>query len=150
MSSAVSIDLSGGFSIASPVATVFELFSPLGEKRWVPGWNPELLHPPGVDWAQGLIFKTKEQRGEVVWIVTRLDRARHEAEYFRTEPGRYAAKVRVECQPRDSTNTQVTVTYTYVGLSEAGNREISAMSKADYHDKMKRWQEWMTVALSRS
>src|SRR5262249_687914 len=132
----------------APIDTVFELFSPLGEKRWVPEWDPELLYPPGVSWASGLIFRTKEQRGEVVWIVTLLERDKHDVEYFRTEAHRYAAKVRVQCRPRGPANTEVTVTYTYVGLSESGNREIAAMSDADYQAKMKRWRKWIADSLS--
>jgi hypothetical protein len=50
MGAAGSIELEGGFSVAGPVDSVFELFSPLGEKAWVPGWDPELIHPPGVSW----------------------------------------------------------------------------------------------------
>jgi len=29
----------------------------------VPGWDPELLHPPGVEWEEGLVFRTREESG---------------------------------------------------------------------------------------
>lgn len=61
-----SIELSGSFTLGVPPDTAFELFSPVGEKSWVPGWNPELLHPPGVTWERGLIFRTQEERGEAI------------------------------------------------------------------------------------
>jgi len=54
-------------------------FSPLGERLWVPDWEPEILHPPGESWAQGLIFRTREEKGDAVWLVTALDRAGHES-----------------------------------------------------------------------
>ena len=28
------------------LSVVFPLFSPEGERLWVPEWDPELLHPP--------------------------------------------------------------------------------------------------------
>jgi hypothetical protein len=144
-----SIELIGGFAVSAPLEGVFELFSPLGEKLWVPGWNPEFLHPPGVDWERGLIFRTQEESGEAVWVVTVLDRERHEVEYYRIEPGRYAARVRVQCQAVDREQTDVRVAYGFVGLSDAGNREIAGMSGAAYEQKMKRWQGWIDGYLSR-
>jgi Polyketide cyclase / dehydrase and lipid transport len=150
MTSPASIDLKGGFSIDAPVDTAFELFSPLGEKRWVPSWNPELLHPPGETWARGLIFRTKEQRGEAVWFVTDLNRERHEVEYSRVDPTRYVARVRVQCKARGAGKTDVTVTYTFVGLTPGGNREIKSMTESAYEDKMKRWQGWIAACLAKS
>ncbi len=148
MFAAGSVELSGGFAVSAPLKTVFELFSPLGEKLWVPDWNPELLHPPGVGWERGLIFRTQEELGEAVWLVTVLDRDRHEVEYYRIEPGRYVARVRVQCQARVLRQTEVGVSYSFVGLSDAGNREIAEMSRAAYEQKMMRWQGWINGYLS--
>ena len=145
-----SIELTGGFALAATPERCFELFSPLGEKQWVPGWDPELLYPPGATWERGLIFRTQEELGEAVWVVTALDRQRHEVEYHRVEPGRYVARVRVGCEARGQ-QTQVRVAYAFVGLSEAGNHEIAGMSAAAYEAKMKRWQTWIDghLAVSR-
>ena len=148
MFAARSVELTGGFTLPEPPHKVFELFSPLGEKSWVPGWDPELLHPPGATWEPGLIFRTREERGEAIWIVTALDRERHEVEYHRVEAGRYLAKVSVRCLGHAEARTDVRVTYTFVGLSETGNQEIAAMSAPAYEGKMLRWQEWIIRHLS--
>jgi hypothetical protein len=89
--------LVGTITLAGLVDEVFQLFSPLGEKLWVPDWNPELLHPPEVSWKAGLIFRTREETGDAIWVVTRLDRAEHTVEYYRVEPGRYVARIEVSC-----------------------------------------------------
>ena len=143
-----SIELGGGFTVGAPVGAAFELFSPEGERLWVPGWSPELLYPPGREWEPGLIFRTQEDLGEAIWVVTRLDRLRHEVEYYRVESGRYVARVRVRCQARGPEETDVAVTYTFVGLSEAGNGDIAGMSEAAYGQKMKRWRGWITNHLA--
>ena len=148
MFAARTIELRGAFPLSVPPDAAFEFFSPLGEKLWVPGWNPELLHPPGVSWERGLIFRTTEERGEAVWVVTALDRQRHEVEYHRVEAGRYVARVSVHCCPHASLQTEVRVTYIFVGLSEAGNQDIAAMSPQSYAEKMRRWQEWIHRHLS--
>jgi len=141
---AKSVEFSDGFAVAGPVDHVFELFSPLGEKLWVPGWNPELLHPPGASWARGLIFRTQEERGEAVWVVTALDREAHEVEYHRVEAGRYVARISVACMAGADGQTQVATSYVLVGLSPEGNADIALMTKELYAEKMKRWERWIS------
>ncbi len=140
----------GTIRLDGTVDRVFELFSPLGEKHWVPGWDPELLHPEGVAWDVGLIFRTREERGEAVWVVTRLDRAAHDVEYHRVEPGRYVARVAVRCTPIGPSRTEATTEYRFVGLSDAGNAEIGAMDDAGYAAKMERWTTWLNGYLKRA
>lgn len=139
-----SVELLGSFRIESPVAEAFELFSPLGERGWVPGWSPELLHPPAATWERGLVFRTREERGEAIWVVSQLDREGHAVEYHRVEAGRYVARVAVRCAPRGERETDVHVAYTFVGLSETGNAEIAFMTPEAYEQKMERWKVWIT------
>ncbi len=136
-------EFTGHFSVDAPIQTVFELFSPLGERLWVPGWNPELLHPPDVRWGQGQIFRTQEEAGEAIWIVTGLSREAHQVEYHRVEPRRYVARIRVKCTALRDRNTEVATTYAFVGLSRKGNDEIRAMTVEAYSEKMKRWKQWI-------
>jgi hypothetical protein len=142
------IELRGGFVVEGRVEVVFEMFSPLGEKAWVPGWDPELIYPPGASWERGLVFRTREERGEAIWIVTALDRRRREVEYHRVEPGRYVARVNVACSARSATETDVRVTYGFVGLSPTGNEDIARTSAEEYEEKMRRWQTWIAAHLA--
>jgi len=141
------LTLNGRVVSPAPVDEVFPLFSPEGERLWVPGWDPELLYPPGVEWAQGQIFRTHEAHGEAVWVVTRLDRAGHRAGYHRIEPGRYVAHVEVESCAAPDGGTETEVSYTYVGLSADGNREIAAMKQDDYEAKLAHWATWIRAHL---
>ena len=134
----------GHFSVHALIETVFELFSPLGERLWVPGWHPELLDPPDVDWEQGQIFRTQEEKGEAIWIVTELNREAHRVEYHRVEPHRYVARVRVKCTAAGNGSTEVVTEYAFVGLSREGNDEISAMTVEAYAEKMRRWEQWIS------
>ncbi len=138
-----SITLTGRLTVDAPIDDAFPLFSPVGERGWVPGWNPELLFPAGAAWERGQIFRTQEESGEAVWIISELDRAAHSVEYHRVESGRYVARVRVHCESKVSASTDVTVAYTFIGLSEAGNREIAAMTQGAYAEKMNRWAAWI-------
>lgn len=138
----------GGFTVASDPDAAFPLFSPLGEKAWVPGWDPELIHPRGIDWAEGLIFKTREELGDAIWVVTRLDRPARHVEYHRVEPGRYVAHVLVDCVPSPVRGTDVTVVYEFVGLSDRGNADIAAMTGEAHAEKMTRWSRMIAALQS--
>jgi hypothetical protein len=134
----------GTLRVDDDVSKVFPLFSPLGEKSWVPNWNPELLYPPDTEWDQGLIFTTEG----AVWVVAALDRATHTVSYYRVEPDRLVANVRVSCRPERSNRTEVEVSYTFVGLTVAGNEIIRAMSDAESTQKMANWEKWIRQAQS--
>jgi hypothetical protein len=138
------VTLTGGLVLGAGVDEVFRLFSPLGEKLWVPEWDPQLLHPAGSEWEEGLIFRTREETGDAVWIVSRLDLVSHDVTYHRVEPGRYVARIEVSCRALGDRSTEATVVYSFVGLSESGNREIAAMTQDAYDAKMSRWTKWIT------
>jgi hypothetical protein len=144
---AKSVFLEGALTVGAPIERAFPLFSPQGERAWVPGWDPELLHPPGVEWAEGQVFRTQAELGEAVWIVSRLDRGGHRAEYYRVEPGRCVARIRVRCRALAAGSTEVVVSYEFIGLSERGNGDLAAMTEQEYRGKMERWEEWIRELL---
>lgn len=137
------VSLRGRLLLDGEVDKVFPLFSPSGEKLWVPEWEPELIYPNNIEWACGQIFRTNETMGEAVWIVTRLDHESYAVEYHRVESGRCVARIEVVCRSTGHNKTEATISYSFVGLSEAGNREIDAMTQRDYDAKMSRWTRWI-------
>jgi hypothetical protein len=139
--------LTGNFNAAGSVDVVFPLFSPLGEKSWVPQWDPELLHPAGATWEQGLVFRTNEESGDAIWVVSRLERSDHQVEYYRVECSRYVARIEVRCRAFSAAETEVQTAYEFIGLSEEGNRQIASMTHDDYKKKMIRWQNWINEHL---
>lgn len=144
------VEFTGELTVALPVDEAFELFSPLGETLWVPGWGPELLHPPDATWERCLIFRTREMYGDAVWLVTALDPAAHDVEYHRVEPGRCVARVRVSCAPVTERRTRISVAYAFIGLSPEGNAEIGKMTRSEYDEKMTRWERWIQEHLGRT
>jgi hypothetical protein len=133
----------GRIRVNGPVENVFPLFSPLGEKSWVLGWDPELLHPPGASWVEGLIFRTVEESGPGIWVVSQLSKSSHQVTYYRVEPTLYVARIDVSCQEVSPALTDVSTVYGFVGLSEEGNQRIGGMTEAEYSAKMGRWSSWL-------
>ena len=133
----------GRIRLSGPAEKVFPLFSPAGERSWVPGWDPEFLHPPGVSWGEGLVFRTVEESGPAVWVVSHLNMRTHQVTYHRVEPTLYVARIDVACEEASPGITDVSIVYGFVGLSEEGNKRIDAMTEAEYAAKMARWTGWL-------
>lgn len=94
------------------------------------------------------MFRTRGEAGEAIWVITRLDRAQHAAVYHRVEPGRYVARVSVRCRALSNARTEVLTSYSFVGLSGDGNREIVSMTQESYDWKMAQWSEWIARSLA--
>jgi hypothetical protein len=136
----------GRVRVAAPLDEAFWLFSPEGEKVWISDWNPELLDP---EWREGQVFRTREESGPAVWIVTRHAPESHRVEYHRVEPERWVARVRVRCTAVAEGATEVAMEYSYFGLTEEGEQDIQAMSEEAYEAKMARWGQWIAAYLDR-
>lgn len=145
-----SITLTGSLTVPAPVDRAFPLFSPLGEKDWVPGWAPELIHPEGAAWEKGLIFRTPDEEHDAVWVVTELDRAAHRVSYYRVEPFRLVATIRVECDAMSAGKTSVRVSYTFISLTPDGEAFIDQLSQPGFEAKMKQWQKWIEPVARRN
>lgn len=132
----------GTIRIAAAPDRAFGLFSPLGEKHWAVGWDPELLYPASGNPEPGAVFAT-QHHGEprTIWTIISVDlRARHIA-YVSMRPDAYTAFIEVRCQTESGGGTSATVTYTYTGLSEHGNEYIEAMTEVEYRNRMASWEE---------
>ena len=137
------IELKGDFLIPMKIGRVFPLFSPLGERSWVPGWNPEIVHPPEAEWEEDMVFRSGGTLHDAVWTVTRLDVSTFSVSYFRVEGTDLTAHIDVECRPVSAESTEVSVRYAFVALSEKGESEIETMSQGDYDQKMIQWKRWI-------
>ncbi len=140
------VEQDGRFALDLSAAEAFPLFSPLGEMLWVPGWDPELIHPPGATWERGLIFRTRDDLGEAIWIVTALDPEAQAVEYHRVVAGTYAARIRVTCKALAAARSEVRVTYTFIGLTDEGNRALDQLTAGSYDEKLARWKAWIEAA----
>ena len=140
---------SGSLTIKLEPSEAFALFSPEGERLWVPGWQPELLHPQGTDWAEGQVFRTREEYGDAVWVVSLLDRVKCHVVYYRVEAKRYVARIEVKAIGAKG-GSEISVAYSFVGLSDHGNKEIDAMVQSAYNEKLRRWSEWLRTHILQS
>lgn len=143
--SALHIERSGRFLLESPLARVAPCFTPEGERAWAPGWDPEYLHPSDGALGPGLVFRTRIDGEETVWMALRADFAAGEFEYARLTPGSRVGTVSVRCAERSAGVTEVTVVYRMTGLSPEGNARLAALDEAAYAEFL---EEWRTAILA--
>jgi hypothetical protein len=104
------ISLSRTVDVPLPPERALLLFTPAGEREWVPGW--EARFPAGEDTAPGTTFLTHEQ---TVWVIA--DRTPHSMRYARVTPGVHAGTVEVRCEGAGSV-TRAHVAYDLTALGD--------------------------------
>jgi hypothetical protein len=147
-----SVSYTAGFEMNRKAETLFPLFSPEGERLWVPGWEYENIMGT-TTLHEDYVFLTKSHdhaAGSAVWIVKEFDPEAYRVQYYKIEPGEKVGIVTVACTPLDDSSTRVDVTYTYTGLSESGNRFIANFTKADFEDFIKEWKELLEAYFKKS
>lgn len=123
--------------LEGPVEKVFPLFGPVDEARWVPGWDPQVIYPAGAKVAEGMVFVTREQ-AETTWVIAQYDAAHFAITYYNVTPRYQVRKIEIHCRAA-SGGTEATVAYSYVGLSEAGNKDAEGVTESNYAAKMEHW-----------
>lgn len=137
-----SVSYTAEFEINQTAQTLFPLFSPEGEKLWVPGWEYENIMGT-TNLHDDYVFLTKTHdhaANEAIWIVKKYDPEFYCVRYYRIEPGEKVGIVTVKCDQLDHTSTKVEVMYTYIGLSDSGNHFIGRFTKKDYEDFIEEWK----------
>lgn len=87
---------------------LFPLFSPEGEKHWVPGWDYKNILGE-TDLHEDYIFVTENHdhaASEAIWIVKKYDPSSHFVEFYKVEPGEKVGIISVKCNPISGSETK--------------------------------------------
>jgi hypothetical protein len=137
-----SISHTKAFEMAIPVADLFPLFSPEGEKFWVPDWD--YVNVMGTtELSEDYVFLTKTHdhgTTDAIWIVKKYDAKSHYVQFYKIEPNDKIGVVTVKCTQLEAARTSVQVTYKYIALSATGERFVSEFSKSAYEKFIAEWQ----------
>jgi hypothetical protein len=131
----------GTVTVPAALDRAFELFTPLGEKLWVAGWDPVFHHPADGAPRAGGVFTTAPGHGaETIWMVLDWLPEEHRVRYARVTPGSRTGTVEVSCAAADDGTTRVTVTYELTALTSEGDAELATWTEAWYADYLAGWQ----------
>ena len=125
---------------AAPPPAVFPLLGPAGETRWAgDDWKPAFLWPRDARDERGAVFTTGKTGRETIWLLTVYDDKALRIAYVQVSPGHHVAELEVRLQGEGS-GTRADVTYTWTGLSEAGNAFVDAHRGSHFDDAMAGWE----------
>jgi len=146
------VEHTSAFRVPVPAAVVFPLFSPEGEKAWVPGWDYE--SPLGTtEMAEDFVFLTRSHAhgaAEAVWLVKRHDPTAHMVELYKVEPGEKVGMVRVRCRDLPGGESEVQVRYRYVPLSATGREFVEGFTHAAFETFIGEWETLLSAHFSAS
>lgn len=130
------------FEIAAPIGELFPLFSPEGEKAWVPGWDYENVMGTAA-LSEDYVFLTKTHdhaAAKAIWLVKRFEPEQHLIELYKVEPDEKVGLVIVKCVALADGSTKVEVTYQYTALSGSGREFIAGFDETAYQEFVGEWQ----------
>jgi hypothetical protein len=136
----------GTIRLDGPIEEVFPLFTPIEEKKWAAGWDPKPVWPESGEVVEGMVFTVDEAPGRVFWVVTHYDAQRHEIAYANVLPGQTLNRIEIGCKAAGA-QTECTVRYAFVGLSDEGNKFVDFHSEEAYAAKMRHWEEAINYRL---
>jgi hypothetical protein len=124
----------------APVERVLPLLTPLGEKAWAVGWEPEMRwQAPGS--GEGTLFVIRSPSGsEAVWVLEAFDSLQGRVAYLHVTPGALVVELSLQLAPLPEGRTRADIRYTYTALSEVGNARIAHMSEAEFGVFMRDWE----------
>lgn len=117
------------------------MFSPEGERAWIPTWDPAYLHPDHPSNDPGTLFRTTHGDEETLWLVLTYSPSEATARYARFSPGSRVGTVQVRCHEEAPARTRVSVSYSLTGISPAGNAVLTALTPEKYAAMLYDWQE---------
>jgi len=129
-----------------PIADIFPLFSPEGEKHWVPGWDYENVMGT-TELSDDYVFLTKTHdhgTSDAIWIVKKYDPKLHFVQFYKIEPGEKIGVVTVKCTELEASKTMIRVTYKYLALSKGGEEFITVFNESTYEKFIDEWQKFLT------
>jgi hypothetical protein len=121
---------------------VFPLFTPLGEKKWAEGWDPNPIFPSSGVMQEGLIFQTPDHvhgAPRMTWVVSRYNVRDHQIQYIISSAVRVAI-ISVTCTASSKDCTNANVSYSLTGLSAEGNALSHHLIGKIFATNLKDWE----------
>ena len=143
------IDRRGILRVAATPDSALSLFTPEGEKLWVPDWHPTYVHPTNGELIEGLVWTTEHEDELTLWTVVRVNDRERSFEYVRATPGSRMGTVKVRFAGFEDDVTRIEIRYRMTGLSPEGNALLEEFD-IDFDGMLEEWEDLLTEHLGRT
>jgi hypothetical protein len=137
------ISRTNAITLKGEIQKVFSLFGAFEERKWADGWNPSLIYPCTEIIEEGTTFKTVGNGSferEFLWRVSKYEPDNYLIQYLVSTENRYWT-ITIKCDSISDRLTKASITYTFIGLNESGNKINSQSLEKMYANNLKEWQE---------
>jgi hypothetical protein len=131
----------------APPERVLPLLTPLGEKAWAVGWEPQMRYQaPGN--GEGTLFVVRSHGGgETIWVLQTFDAVQLRVAYVHVSPGALVVELSLHLTALPEGRTRADVRYTFTALSAVGNARIEENSEPHFADFMRDWERELNYFL---
>lgn len=131
--------------LPAPPHKVFPLFSPLGEKHWVHGWDPQMLYPSSGVAQVGAVFTTRHTNEPTrIWTIIGYASEQAQVTYLNVLPDSHISRIEVSCKAEGTQATRAHITYILTALTPQGNTYLDGFTQEYYQDYISSWQTAIT------
>jgi hypothetical protein len=127
--------------LAAAPDRVLPLLTPLGERAWASGWEPDLRWEPQGGGA-GTLFVTRHHTGhpDTVWLLDTWEPGAGHVHYVHVTPGSDVTEIDIRLRPEGKDRTVATVRYTWTALGEPGVALVRSKTPESYRRFMQEWE----------
>jgi hypothetical protein len=129
-------------TVGQPQTAALLLFTPEGERAWVPGWNPAFPAPQRTE-GPGAVFVTSHDEDTTTWVV--VDQDERSVRYARFTPGATAGTVAVTVLDAEPARTRLRVSYDLTALGADGARWLDDFA-TNFNRYIAHWEEAIAAA----
>ncbi len=119
---------------------VLPLLTPLGERAWAHGWEPEVRwEPPGG--GAGTLFVIRHPgQPDTLWLLDTWEPAAGHVHYVHLTPGSEVTEIDIRLRPDGATRSIATVRYTWTALGAPGVALVRSKTPQAYLQAMREWE----------
>ncbi len=127
---------------------VFPLLCPVREADWLDGWRYNMIYSESGLVEEGAVFSTPyEGEEDTVWIVTKHDSKTYKVEFARFTYNSRTCVLKIAVKSKDEISSFVDISYTYTGITDAGNNFIENFTEETFLEAVTFWEKSMNYFL---
>ncbi len=126
--------------LEAPPDRVLPLLTPLGERAWASGWEPDIRWEPPAGGA-GTLFVTRHPgHPDTVWLLHTWEPEAGHVQYLHVTPGSDVTEIDIQLRAGGKDRTLATVRYTWTALGEPGRALVRNKTPESYRRFMQEWE----------
>lgn len=126
--------------LAAPPDRVLPLLTPLGERAWAAGWEPEMRWEPAGGGAGTLFVIHHPGQPATLWLLDTWEPVAGHVHYVHVTPGSDVTEIDIRVRPDGADRSIATVRYTWTALGPPGVALVRSNTPEAYLRSMRHWE----------